>query len=101
MELGCKPDCSVARAIVVYCGELEFVVLEFFAEFCPPAPVPLAEALGPMALLRVLAKIPLEAWTEAHFEQPVVVSGLFDRTRCGCERPCCNSSRATRELRHL
>jgi len=61
----------------VFCGGLEFIVLEFFAEFCPPAPVPLAEAPGPMALLRVLAKNPLEAWTAAHFEQAVVVSGLF------------------------
>lgn len=60
----------------VYCGGLEFIVLEFFAEFCPPAPVPLAEAPGPMALLRVLAKNPLEAWTAAHFAQAVVVSGL-------------------------
>ena len=60
----------------VYCGGLEFIVLEFFAEFCPPAPVPLAEAPGPTALLRVLAKNPLEAWTAAHFAQAVVVSGL-------------------------
>lgn len=60
----------------VYCGGLEFIVLEFFAEFCPPVPVPLAEAPGPMALLRVLAKNPLEAWTAAHFAQAVVVSGL-------------------------
>ena len=30
-----------------------------------------------MALLRMLAKNPLEAWTAAHFEQAVVVSGLF------------------------
>ena len=60
----------------VFCGGLEFIVLEFFAEFCPPAPVPLAEAPGPMALLRVLAKNPLEAWTAAHFAQAVVVSGL-------------------------
>lgn len=44
----------------VFCGGLEFIVLEFFAEFCPPAPVPLAEAPGPMALLRVLAKNPLK-----------------------------------------
>ena len=36
----------------------------------PPAP------LGPLALLRVLASNPIEAWTEAHFEQPVVAGGL-------------------------
>jgi len=32
--------------------------------------------LGPLALLRVLATNPLEAWTEAHFSEPVVVGGL-------------------------
>lgn len=51
-------------------------MLDFPSELCPPAPVPRAQALGPVSLLRVLAKNPLEAWTEAHFEQPVVVSGL-------------------------
>jgi hypothetical protein len=42
----------------------------------PPAPVPREQALGPIALLRVLADNPLEAWTTAHFEQPIVMSGL-------------------------
>ena len=51
-------------------------MLDFPAELRPPAPVPRANALGPIALLRVLAKNPLEAWTEAHFEKPVVASGL-------------------------
>jgi cytochrome P450 len=55
---------------------MEFIVRDLRAGFCPPAPIPRAEALGPVALLRVLAKNPLEAWTEAHFEQPVVVTGL-------------------------
>jgi cytochrome P450 len=32
--------------------------------------------LGPIALLRVLANNPLEAWTAAHFEQPAVTGGL-------------------------
>jgi cytochrome P450 len=32
--------------------------------------------LGPLALLRVLANNPLEAWTQAHFEQPIVMGGL-------------------------
>jgi cytochrome P450 len=32
--------------------------------------------LGPLALLRVLANNPLEAWTKAHFEKPIVMGGL-------------------------
>ena len=44
--------------------------------FYPPAPVPRQKPLGPLGLLRVLAKNPLEAWTQAHFEQPVVTGGL-------------------------
>jgi cytochrome P450 len=51
-------------------------VLDIPAEICPPAPVPRAQALGPVALLRVLARNPIEAWTAAHFEQPIVMSGL-------------------------
>ncbi len=41
-----------------------------------PAPVPRLKPLGPLALLRVLAKNPLEAWTQAHCEQPIVMGGL-------------------------
>ena len=46
-------------------------------EFNPPAPIPRAQSLGPLALLRVLANNPLEAWTAAHFEQPIVIGGLL------------------------
>lgn len=55
---------------------MEAVVLDFPAELSPPAPVPRAQALGPIALLRVLADNPIEAWTAAHFEQPIVMNGL-------------------------
>jgi cytochrome P450 len=51
-------------------------LLDFVAELHPPAPVPRVKALGPFALLRVLANNPLEAWTAAHFEQPIVTGGL-------------------------
>ena len=51
-------------------------MLDFIAQPRPPAPVPQAKALGPIALLRVLANNPLEAWTCAHFEKPIVFSGL-------------------------
>ena len=42
----------------------------------PPAPVPLRKPLGPLGLIRVLAKNPLEAWTKAHFEEPIVMGGM-------------------------
>jgi cytochrome P450 len=51
-------------------------LLDFPTELSPPAPIPRARALGPVSLLRVLADNPLEAWTTAHFEQPIVISGL-------------------------
>lgn len=42
----------------------------------PPAPAPRARPLGVVSLLKVLATNPLEAWTEAHFEEPIVAGGL-------------------------
>ncbi|HET9716055.1 MAG TPA: cytochrome P450 [Pseudolabrys sp.] len=51
-------------------------MLDALAEFRPPAPAPRSEALGPLALLRVLSDNPLEAWTIAHFHEPLVVSGF-------------------------
>ena len=51
-------------------------MLDSAAEFNPPAPVPRTKALGPLGLLRVLARNPLEAWTAAHFDQPIVMAGL-------------------------
>jgi cytochrome P450 len=42
----------------------------------PPAPEPRERPLGVVSLLRALATNPLEAWTAAHFEQPVVSGGL-------------------------
>ena len=51
-------------------------MLDFPAALSPPAPIPRTHPLGPIALLRVLAKNPIEAWTAAHFEQPIVTSGL-------------------------
>jgi cytochrome P450 len=55
---------------------LEIAVLNFAATLRPPAPEPRADPLGPIALLRVLARNPLEAWTKAHFEWPIVMGGL-------------------------
>jgi len=49
---------------------------EYPADFKPPAPIPRAQGLGPIVLLRLLADNPLEAWTQAHFEQPIVMGRL-------------------------
>ena len=51
-------------------------MLDLSSELSPPAPIPRESALGPIALLRVLISNPLEAWTVAHFEQPIVMQGL-------------------------
>jgi cytochrome P450 len=44
--------------------------------FRPPAPTPAKSRRNLFSLLRVLRDNPLEAWTEAHFEQPIVRDGL-------------------------
>ena len=44
--------------------------------FRPPAPVPLPRPLGAIALLKTLRRNPLECWTQAHFEEPVVIGGF-------------------------
>ena len=51
-------------------------MLDSPARLHPPAPTPRLKPLGPLALLRVLASNPLEAWTKAHFEKPIVMGGL-------------------------
>ena len=55
---------------------MEAGLLELTAMFIPPAPTPRSEPLGPIALLRTLKINPLEVWTQAHFEQPIVIGGL-------------------------
>src|ERR1700736_5935629 len=44
--------------------------------FRPPAPVPQLRPLGPVALLRALWNSPIECWTKAHFEKPMVEGGF-------------------------
>jgi cytochrome P450 len=44
--------------------------------FRPPRPAPLPRGLGPIALLNAILRNPLECWTEAHFEQPIVKGGF-------------------------
>jgi cytochrome P450 len=43
--------------------------------FRPPAPIPQAQPLGPIALLKTLRVNALECWTKAHFEEPIVLGG--------------------------
>jgi cytochrome P450 len=42
----------------------------------PPAPLANAQPLGLLSLLKALWSNPLEAWTQEHFQRPVVVSKL-------------------------
>ena len=44
--------------------------------FRPPAPTPPPQPLGPLALLKALRTNPLECWTKAHFEEPIVLGGF-------------------------
>ncbi len=38
----------------------------------PPAPAPRRESLRPLAFFRMLRRNPLETWTQAHFERPIL-----------------------------
>src|SRR5581483_831610 len=51
-------------------------MLDTVSQLRPPAPAPQPRALRFLTLLRVLARNPLEAWTEAHFTEPLVMGGL-------------------------
>ncbi len=42
------------------------------AAIVPPAPTPRSTPLGPIGLLRTLQRNPLETWTNAHFERPIL-----------------------------
>jgi cytochrome P450 len=46
------------------------------SDFRPPAPTPQPRPLGPLALLKILRTNPLETWTDAHFNEPVVLGGF-------------------------
>ena len=38
----------------------------------PPAPIPQRDQLRPLAFLRTLRRNPIETWTQAHFERPIL-----------------------------
>ncbi len=49
------------------------VAVDRSSRFRPPAPWPLERRLGPLALFKALRTNPIEIWTKAHFEQPIVL----------------------------
>jgi hypothetical protein len=54
--------------------------------FRPPRPKPQPQPLGPVALLRALARNPIECWARAHFDEPIVMGGFpFARVAVVCE----------------
>jgi cytochrome P450 len=55
---------------------MSLLALDTRASLRPPAPMPRPKPLGPIALLKALRDNPLETWTRAHFEQPIVTGGL-------------------------
>jgi cytochrome P450 len=55
-------------------------LLDVISNLRPPAPTPQRKPLRLLALLRVLASNPVEAWTQDHFEKPIVMGGL---SMCG------------------
>lgn len=55
-------------------------VLEIADLFRPPAPASRPKPLAFLGLLKTLRDNPLEAWTEAHFEQPIVTTRLMTRS---------------------
>lgn len=46
------------------------------SRYRPPAPAPGRDQLGGVSLLRALWRNPLEAWSEVHFQEPIVVNRL-------------------------
>src|SRR5215475_9340967 len=56
---------------------MNFASIASFEDWRPPAPTPRPTPLGLLGLLRTIYNNPLEAWTQAHFEQPVVTSRLL------------------------
>jgi cytochrome P450 len=51
-------------------------MLSRHSSFRPPAPVPYPNTPAPLDLVRTLWSNPIEAWTKAHFEEPIVRTSL-------------------------
>jgi cytochrome P450 len=56
---------------------MNFAPVANIHDWRPPAPTPRTRPLGPIALLRTIYNNPLEAWTQAHFEKPIVTMRLM------------------------
>ncbi|HXW24703.1 MAG TPA: cytochrome P450 [Xanthobacteraceae bacterium] len=44
--------------------------------FRPPAPEPRQGSMGPFALLKAMRENPIGIWSQAHFEEPIVLGGF-------------------------
>ena len=63
------------------------------AGFRPPTPTPRTVPVGPLKMIAILRRNPLELWSKAHYEQPIVV----DRTMLG-DRAVVNDPAAVRRV---
>jgi len=52
------------------------IVTDNATRFRPPAPVPAEHVRGTFAILKALRDNPIDLWTRAHFEEPIVESRL-------------------------
>ncbi len=57
-------------------GDAGEAMLSRRTSFRPPAPLPRPDWPGPLDLVRTLWNNPIEAWTQAHFEKPIVRTHL-------------------------
>jgi cytochrome P450 len=58
-----------------------------YKPFKPPVPQPRKTPLGPLGFIATLRRNPLEIWTEAHFERPVMVGRNFLGERAVVSEP--------------
>ena len=57
------------------------------SDWRPPAPIPAVKPLGTLKLLRTIYTNPLEAWTQAHFERPFVITRLLGTKAIAVNEP--------------
>jgi cytochrome P450 len=66
-------DCFLNR---VQLNEVRKTMLARHRSFRPPAPVPYPNTPGPLDLVRMLWSNPIEEWTKANFEEPILCTRL-------------------------
>ncbi|MGA7324530.1 MAG: cytochrome P450 [Rhodomicrobium sp.] len=57
------------------------------SDWRPAAPIPADKPLNTLKLLRTIYTNPLEAWTQAHFERPFVITRLFGTKAIAVNEP--------------